>query len=95
MTVNRFDPSSESLTPATTQAQPLDSQSVQQATSSIINQGLVCVLGMPCQWGIGGLCVGYMVSFDIELQPLVGVGHERALRVVKYRAICVATQRPF
>ncbi|WP_290435741.1 30S ribosomal protein S12 methylthiotransferase RimO [Aeromonas caviae] len=36
MTVNRFDPSSDSLTPATTQAQPLDNQPVQQATSSII-----------------------------------------------------------
>ncbi|MGL5524844.1 MAG: 30S ribosomal protein S12 methylthiotransferase RimO [Aeromonas veronii] len=36
MTVNRFDPSSESLTPATTQAQPLDNQPAQQATSSII-----------------------------------------------------------
>ncbi|WP_240485571.1 30S ribosomal protein S12 methylthiotransferase RimO [Aeromonas bestiarum] len=36
MTVNRFDPSSESLIPATTQAQPLDGQPVQQATSSII-----------------------------------------------------------
>ncbi|HHQ4554060.1 TPA: 30S ribosomal protein S12 methylthiotransferase RimO [Aeromonas veronii] len=36
MTVNRFDPSSESLTPATAQAQPLDNQPVPQATSSII-----------------------------------------------------------
>ncbi|HHQ4657801.1 TPA: 30S ribosomal protein S12 methylthiotransferase RimO [Aeromonas hydrophila] len=36
MTVNRFDSSSDSLTPATTQAQPLDNQPVQQATSSII-----------------------------------------------------------
>ncbi|MDM5067251.1 30S ribosomal protein S12 methylthiotransferase RimO [Aeromonas salmonicida] len=36
MTVNRFDPSSESLTPATTQAQLLDNQPVQQTTSSII-----------------------------------------------------------
>lgn len=36
MTVNRFDPSSDSLTPATTQAQPLDNQPVQKATSSII-----------------------------------------------------------
>lgn len=79
MTVNRFDPSSESLISATMQAQSLDSHSVQQATSSIINQGLVSC----CQWVNGGLCVGYMVSFDIELQPLVGVGHERALRVVK------------
>ncbi|WP_440890687.1 30S ribosomal protein S12 methylthiotransferase RimO [Aeromonas hydrophila] len=36
MTVNRFDPNSDSLTPATTQAQPLDNQPVQQATSNII-----------------------------------------------------------
>ncbi|HHJ4203145.1 TPA: 30S ribosomal protein S12 methylthiotransferase RimO [Aeromonas veronii] len=36
MTVNRFDPSSESMTPVTTQAQPLDNQPIQQATSSII-----------------------------------------------------------
>ncbi|HHQ4643817.1 TPA: 30S ribosomal protein S12 methylthiotransferase RimO [Aeromonas veronii] len=36
MTVNRFDPSSESLTPATTRVQPSDDHPVQQATSSII-----------------------------------------------------------
>ncbi|MGG6220210.1 30S ribosomal protein S12 methylthiotransferase RimO [Aeromonas hydrophila] len=36
MTVNRFDPSSDSLTPATTRVQPSDDQPVQQATSSII-----------------------------------------------------------
>ncbi|WP_017780209.1 30S ribosomal protein S12 methylthiotransferase RimO [Aeromonas hydrophila] len=36
MTVNRFDPSSDSLTPATTRVQPSDDHTVQQATSSII-----------------------------------------------------------
>ncbi|UBR44391.1 30S ribosomal protein S12 methylthiotransferase RimO [Aeromonas veronii] len=36
MTVNRFDPSSDSLTPATTRVQPSDDQPVQQSTSSII-----------------------------------------------------------
>ncbi|WP_429211400.1 30S ribosomal protein S12 methylthiotransferase RimO [Aeromonas veronii] len=36
MTVNRFDPNSDSLTPATTRVQPSDDHPVQQATSSII-----------------------------------------------------------
>ncbi|MFM4937390.1 30S ribosomal protein S12 methylthiotransferase RimO [Aeromonas veronii] len=36
MTVNRFDPSSDSLTPATTRVQPSDDYPVQQATSNII-----------------------------------------------------------
>ncbi|MGL4715136.1 MAG: 30S ribosomal protein S12 methylthiotransferase RimO, partial [Aeromonas sp.] len=36
MTVNRFDPTSDTITPVTTQAQPLDNPPAEQATSGMI-----------------------------------------------------------